>query len=90
MKPFQMHQKRGNNMLIVCFRRKHSCSQIPLLVRKRKKTFNLCKRYELYWSEKGNLGCKTHVHKYRSWCEKERKLLICVKDMNYIGVKRVI
>ena len=26
--------------------------------KKRKKACNLCKTYELYWSEKGNLGCK--------------------------------
>ena len=26
--------------------------------KKRKKACNLCKTYELCWSEKGNLGCK--------------------------------
>ena len=26
--------------------------------KKRKKARNLCKTYELYWSEKGNLGCE--------------------------------
>ena len=25
---------------------------------RKKKACNLCKTYELYWSEKGNLGCK--------------------------------
>ena len=25
---------------------------------KKKRACNLCKTYELYWSEKGNLGCK--------------------------------
>ena len=38
---------------------KHSCLQIPLLMRKKiKKACNLCKTYKLYWSVKGNLGCK--------------------------------
>ena len=35
-RPIQMHQKRADNMLIICVLRKHSCSQIPLLMRQKK------------------------------------------------------
>ena len=54
-----MNQKRGNNMLIVCFLRKTLMfTNIPPDAKKNKEACNLCKTYELYWSEKGNLGCK--------------------------------
>ena len=54
-----MHQKRRNIMLVVGFLRKTLMftNTAPAL-KKRKKACNLCKTYELYWSEKGNLGCK--------------------------------
>ena len=29
-----------------------------------KKACNLCKTYELYWNEKGNLGCKIAHQRY--------------------------
>ena len=54
-----MHQKRRNVMLIVCFLRKTLMfTNTAPDAKKRKKACNLCKTYELYWSEKGNLGCK--------------------------------
>ena len=46
-------------MLIVCFLRKTLIfTNTAPDAKKRKKACNLCKTYELYWSEKGNLGCK--------------------------------
>ena len=55
-----MNQKRDNNMLIVCFLRKTLMftNTAPDAKKEIKKACNLCKTYELYWSEKGNLGCK--------------------------------
>ena len=52
-----VHQKRRNNMLIVCSLRKtRMFTNTAPDSKNRKKACNLCKTYELYWSEKGNLA----------------------------------
>ena len=46
-------------MLIVCFLRKTLMfTNTAPDAKKIKKVCNLSRTYELYWSEKGNLGCK--------------------------------
>ena len=47
-RPIQMHQKRGNNMLIVCFLRKTLMfTNTAPDAKKRKKACNLCETYKL-------------------------------------------
>ena len=62
-----MNQKRGNNSrLIVCFLKETFMltNTAPDAKKEIKKACNLCKTYELYWSEKGNLGCKIAHQRY--------------------------
>ena len=53
-----MHQKRRDNMLIVCFLRKTPKFTNTAPDAKKRKLVICVKHNELNWSEKGNLGCK--------------------------------